>query len=172
MALESSLLVRAKSSREVKEANVIQNQQNNHGNKTSVVYNNLDSSVKRLIKNVNDKAKRKSNVVIFIILDFNSFNDDKHSLSNLTFDLTENEIVSISRLPSNSHRPLKLQLRNKRCDSNYLEAAKQPRLMKFAWPKIGVSSDQSPYKVRSHQIVTKQLKHGHSIDEQVRFDGD
>ena len=99
MALESSLLVRAKSSREVKNTNVIQNQQNNHGNKTSVVYNNLDLSVKRLIKNVNDKEKRKSNVLIFNILDFNSFNDDKHSLSNLTFDLTENEIVSISRLP-------------------------------------------------------------------------
>ena len=161
LALESSLLMKTKSPCEVQESNVIQNHQSNHGNQASVVYNNL---VERMIKNVLEKEKRKCNVVIFNMPDSNSFVDDKQNLSKLTFDLNldENVIESISRigrLSTNRHRPLKLQLRNERCASLYLEAAKQLRYMKVNWPKIGISPDRSPDEVKSHQTIMKELRH-------------
>ena len=109
--------------------------------------------------------------------DSNSFVDDKQNLSKLTFDLNLDENVTesisrIGRLSTNRHRPLKLQLRNERCASLYLEAAKQLRYMKVDWPKIGIYPDRSPDEVKSHQTMMKELRHRRSIGEQVQLVGD
>ena len=135
------------------------------------------SSIEQLVRNALEKDKRKCNVIIYNIYDYDSFQEDKFILSELMYDLDldENLIESISRVGYFSNykpRPLRVQLAHDSYVSIFLEAAYQLKTMKRKWPKVGISPDRSPAELRSHQTLMSDYKRRCALGEKIRIDGD